>query len=71
MGWSKLAKRVLKQLPFKKLKSYDVVNGFFDVAAMWYTGHYFKEMGSPLIAACTWVAVVALCLVCVLWTARL
>lgn len=61
---------LFKQLPFKKLSRHDVTNLVFDLVALTYTFEFAKRTQNELLATGTWLIVIILTLVCVLWASK-
>jgi hypothetical protein len=65
-GWSKL----LKVIPFGKLRRYEVANLTFDVIALYFTARFTVHQSSPMACMLLWAGVIALGFVCILWACK-
>ncbi|MBS1802448.1 MAG: hypothetical protein JST28_03740 [Acidobacteria bacterium] len=62
---------LFKQIPFSKLRRYEVTNLLFEAMALYFTLQYTKNPhDQPIIALSMWAGVLVLGAVCVFWACK-
>jgi hypothetical protein len=64
--WAEL----FKNIPFRKLRRYEVANLLFEAVAVYFTLHYRSPQDNPAVALCMWIVVILLGFICILWACK-
>jgi len=61
---------LIKQLPFKKLRRYELTNLLFELIALCFVLHYSEHIQNPIYGVILWLAVLSSALFCVMWACK-